>query len=348
MRHLFIITAILSILAVGLHSCKEENQPPTCAITTPANAQEFSVGDTITISADAEDVDGSITEVRFYVNGTGAGSSNSFPYSYTWDTDTEDVGLYTIKAISYDDANASASDEVVIELISGGGGSCPEAVTDIDGNTYNTVLIGDQCWMKENLKVTHYPNGDAIPYITDNDEWGALSDNNTDDAYCYYDDNINSEYGALYTYAASIADNWERDIADGQGICPDGWHLPTDAEWKVLEGIVDTQYPVGDPEWDDYGWRGYDAGIHLKSTTGWNDNGNGDNSSGFTALPGGYRSCDNGTFGYAGGYGLWWSATDNRSNNTWDQGLVYGSASVDRYYDDKSYGFSVRCVRDSN
>lgn len=114
--------------------------------------------------------------------------------------------------------------------------SCPGAptVTDIDGNVYNTVLIGDQCWMKENLKVTHYPNSDEIPYITDNNAWAALGDNNTDDAYCYYNNNSSSEYGALYTYSAAIADNWQRDNADGQGICPDGWHLPTDAEWTVL------------------------------------------------------------------------------------------------------------------
>ncbi|NCD12738.1 MAG: hypothetical protein EOL93_09305, partial [Epsilonproteobacteria bacterium] len=119
MKQSFIITAILSILTIGVYSCKEENQPPTCEITAPSNAEEFSVGDSITISADAEDMDGNITEVRFYVNGTGVGSANSFPYSYIWDTDAEDVGLYTIKATSYDDENASTSDEVVIELISG-------------------------------------------------------------------------------------------------------------------------------------------------------------------------------------------------------------------------------------
>ncbi|PID95338.1 MAG: hypothetical protein CSA95_00230 [Bacteroidetes bacterium] len=104
----------------------------------------------------------------------------------------------------------------------------------MDGNVYSTVVIGSQCWMQENLKVTHYPNGDAIPYTPDGAAWIALRSNNTDDAYCYYGNNVNSEYGALYTYAAAIGDNWERDNAEGQGICPEGWHLPTDEEWTVL------------------------------------------------------------------------------------------------------------------
>jgi len=337
------LSIIFCITLFTLLSCKEENQPPTCVITAPSNAEEFSVGNYITISADAEDMDGSITEVRFYVNGTGVGSANSFPYSYIWSTDAEDVGLYTIKATSYDDENASTSDEVVIELISGGG-SCPETVTDIDGNTYNTVLIGNQCWMKENLKVTHYPNGDPIPYVTDDNEWAALSNNNTDDAYCYYNNNIGSEYGALYSYAAAIADNWERDNTDGQGICPDGWHLPTDEEWKVLEGTVDTQYPVGDPEWDGVEYRGFDVGMHLKSKIGWNVGGNEDNHSGFNGLPGGYRNNEH--FNGENIFGIWWSATENSTLSSWYRYLSYNKSNVYRNYIHlKSHGFAVRCVR---
>lgn len=228
------------------------------------------------------------------------------------------------------------------------GTPCPgmPTITDIDGNTYNTVLIGDQCWMKENLKVTHYPNGEAIPNITNDREWEALENNNTDDAYCFYDNNANSEYGALYTYAAAIGDNWTRDNAQGQGICPDGWHLPSDEEWKILEGTADTQFPVGDSEWDDYGSRGYDSGTHMKSTSGWESNGNGDNSSGFAALPGGGRDYDGGVFSYAGYYGYWWSATEGISNTSWNRHLGYISADVHRSYNSKSYGYSVRCTRD--
>ena len=224
--------------------------------------------------------------------------------------------------------------------------SCPSLVTDIDGSTYSTVLIGTQCWMKENLKVTHYPNGDPIPHITLNAEWGELDDTNSSDAYCFYDNDAALGYGALYTYAAAIGDNWERDNTDDQGICPDGWHLPTDAEWKVLEGTVDTQFPVGDTEWDGTEYRGLDAGTHLKSNSGWDSNGNGDNNSGFTALPGGRRSFYSGTFFGAGSYGYWLSATEYSSSYAWDRNLYYNNANVGRYNNRKSNGFSVRCLRD--
>ena len=232
---------------------------------------------------------------------------------------------------------------------------CPgmPTVTDFDGNTYNTILIGTQCWMKENLKVTHYPNGDPIPHITLNAEWGELDNTNSSDAYCFYDNDAALGYGALYTYAAAIADDWTKDNDDvtneegGQGICPDGWHLPTDAEWKVLEGTVDTQYPVGDTEWDGTKDRGLDAGTHLKSNSGWDSNGNGDNNSGFTALPGGNRSYITGEFYNDGNYGYWWSATEySVSDYAWYRGLNPNTANVHRYFNDKSHGFSVRCVRD--
>ena len=125
-------------------------------------------------------------------------------------------------------------------------------VTDIDGNIYQTIKIGDQCWMAEDLKVSHYPNGDAIPYIDLDATWGALADDNTSDAYTVYADNnndgtvdiANPDYGYLYSYAAAIGDNWVRDndasTTDGQGVCPDGWHLPTDTEWLTLENEVET------------------------------------------------------------------------------------------------------------
>jgi uncharacterized protein (TIGR02145 family) len=226
-------------------------------------------------------------------------------------------------------------------------GFCPDEVVDIDGNEYSTVLIGSQCWMRENLKVTKYPNGDDIPNVTDNSAWAELVDNNNDDAYCFYNNDANSIYGALYSYAAAIGDNWERDNTDGQGICPDGWHLPTDEEWKILEGTVDTQYPVGDPEWNDTGYRGYDVGTHLKSTGGWYNSGNGDNSSGFTALPGGYRSNSNGWFYSSDESGYWWSTTESSSGDAWYRGLRYYKANVHRYDIDKSDGNSVRCTRDN-
>ena len=211
---------------------------------------------------------------------------------------------------------------------------CTSTVSDIDGNSYSTVGIGTQCWMQENLKVTKYPNGEAITSVTNNTAWHNLDDNNTDEAYCYYNNNINLEYGALYTYAAAIADNWTRDNANGQGICPDGWHLPTAAEWNTLSDYLGGSSVAGG--------KMKEAGIsHWYSP-----NAGATNESGFTALPGGYRSYDNGTFGFAGHHGYWWSATEGSSYDAWYRRLYYNRATVYRYDDNKSYGFSVRCIRD--
>ena len=332
MKKYFFLSPILCVALLVMVSCKEENQPPICKITTPANAAEYKVGDNITISANAEDPDGTVTEVRFDVNGTGIVASSSFPYSYTWETDAAIAGLYTLKATAYDDENASASDEVEIKLLEN---PYPPTITDIDGNVYNTVLIGDQCWMQENLKVTHYPNGDEIPNVTEDDAWGALADNNTDDAYCYYDNNINSDYGALYTYAAAIADDWQRDNASDQGICPDGWHLPTDAEWNVLSDFLGG---------DDL------AGGKMKETgtSHWSSPNTGaTNECGFTALPGGLRQSYYGWFGYAEDSGYWRSASEFDGTNSWNLSLSSSYAYVVCCCCPftKSHGFSVRCVR---
>ncbi|MBT5269507.1 MAG: hypothetical protein HOL70_08685, partial [Candidatus Marinimicrobia bacterium] len=115
-----------------------------------------------------------------------------------------------------------------------------ETVTDIDGNVYETVKIGDQIWMAENLKVTHYRDGSAITQVTDNTAWSNLST----EAYCIYDNNASNEvdtYGALYNWYA---------VSDGRNIAPEGWHVPTDAEWKELEMYLG----MSQPDVDDVVW----------------------------------------------------------------------------------------------
>lgn len=203
--------------------------------------------------------------------------------------------------------------------------------TDIDGNSFVGIEIGGQCWMSENLKVTHYPNGDPIPNVTENDAWSSLS--TSSDAYCYYNNDESLGYGALYNYAAA------------QGACPDGWTLPTDEQWKILEGNVDTQYSVGDEEWDKNGWRGFDAGKHLKLMTGWNSFSNSDNSSGFSAISGGFRHSSDGHFMDVGLLSYWWTAT------AWSASaririLRYNYADVYRVTYANGAGYSVRCIRE--
>ncbi|MDK2978299.1 MAG: hypothetical protein PWP52_1013 [Bacteroidales bacterium] len=209
-------------------------------------------------------------------------------------------------------------------------------VTDYDGNTYNTVQIGNQIWMAENLKTTNYANGTAIPLVTDNTAWVNLGDNNTDDAYCYYNNDANSQYGALYTWAAAMnsATSSSANPSGIQGACPDGWHLPSDAEWTELTDYLGGASVAGDK-------------MKEIGTTHWiSPNTGATNESGFTALPGGYRSSSGGSFGYAGGGGYWWSSTEYNSTSAYFRDLDYDYAGVGRFGTSKSFGFSVRCIKD--
>lgn len=212
-----------------------------------------------------------------------------------------------------------------------------DSITDIDGNTYGIVEIGTQVWMSEDLRVTHYPNGDPIPNVTIISEWAALADNDSTDAYSFYNNNSNTEYGALYSFAAAIADNWERDNLDGQGVCPNGWHLPTDTEWTEL-----VNYLGGTSI----------AGGKLKeiSTTHWlTPNTGATNESGFTALPTGYRDYSCGAFGYIGTYGAWWTANEYTAYPTraFKYMLNNSGENINRSFNQKSYGFCVRCIKNS-
>jgi uncharacterized protein (TIGR02145 family) len=206
----------------------------------------------------------------------------------------------------------------------------PNSVTDIDGNVYHQVTIGTQVWMIENLKVTHYRNGDPISKITDDLEWSYL----TTGAYCDYDNTKGNSttYGKLYNFYA---------VADSRNLCPDGWHLPSDAEWKELEVFLG----ISQSDTDITGWRGTDQGTQLKATTGWSGDGNGTNTSGFTALPGGYRK-DGGAFYGIGFDSGWWTATEISPSIVWARHLLFDFGNVGRYGDHKEFGFSVRCIKD--
>ncbi|OYT15722.1 MAG: hypothetical protein B7C24_11555 [Bacteroidetes bacterium 4572_77] len=204
--------------------------------------------------------------------------------------------------------------------------------TDSDANNYAVVEIGSQIWMAENIKTTSYTNGDAIPLVTGDTEWANLGDNDTDKAYCFYDNDVNGIYGALYTYAA--ATNGDNSGVDIPGVCPTGWHLPNDDEWTALT--------------DELGGESV-AGGKLKSTCMelWNTPNTGaTNESGFTALPGGLRDYYDGSFNYDDIVVVFWSATQYDDTEAWWRNLSYDYAGSDRYYDNKSGGLYVRCVKD--
>jgi len=169
-----------------------------------------------------------------------------------------------------------------------------------------------------------------------------MTDNGVIEKYCYDNDTNNcNTYGGLYQWDEMMQYTTQQGA---QGICPDGWHVPSDEEWKILEGAVDSQYPVGDPEWDQHGFRGYDAGTNLKTTSGWSY-GNGTDLYGFAALPGGYRY-GNGFFYGIGSYGYWWSFTEYSSSYAWYRTLRYYYDGVRRSSNYKTSGFSLRCLKD--
>jgi uncharacterized protein (TIGR02145 family) len=213
--------------------------------------------------------------------------------------------------------------------------ACGSVVTDYDGNFYRTVLIGDQCWMMENLKVTHYRNGDPIPNVTDNGAWDGLSTG----AYCNYNNDAGNVavYGRLYNFYAAT------DIRD---IAPIGWHVPSDAEWKELEIYLGMSQYEADLE----GWRGILIGGKLKEagTAHWNSPNEGaTNESGFTALPGGYRWGSGGLFNGMNDQAAFWSSTPNGYIHAWDRGLISIYSEISRYGNvDKNTGASIRCIKD--
>lgn len=200
-----------------------------------------------------------------------------------------------------------------------------------DGEKYKVVKIGSQVWMAENLRAIQYNDSTPIPNVTDNDEWTKL----TTPAFCWYKNAQNNKikYGALYNLHA----------VDTKKLAPKGWHMPTDDEWKQLEMHLGMTKEVADKT----GYRGDPVGKKLKSTSGWKDNGNGDNESGFTALPGGWRDAYDGSFNYVGKRGYWWSSTPTGSENAYYRDLDYHTGKVSRNWDYREYGFSVRCVKDN-
>ena len=192
---------------------------------------------------------------------------------------------------------------------------------EVTADTISKVVIGTQTWMTFNLDVTNFRNGEEIPEVKSKEEWIAAGEKQQA-AWCYYDNDTSNgaKYGKLYNWYA---------VNDPRGLAPEGWHVPTDQEWTVLSTFLG----------DDV------AGEKMKSSSGWSDNGNGNNSNGFLGLPGGYRD-ENGYFGNVGYNGYWWGASEYDEANAWYRILSNYDSSFYRdcsFY--KSFGFSVRCVR---
>ncbi|HQK71916.1 MAG TPA: FISUMP domain-containing protein [Bacteroidales bacterium] len=218
---------------------------------------------------------------------------------------------YRIKA--YNIAGTSFSNDMTF--------TTPEVVTDVEGNSYVTLIIGDQIWMAENLRTTKFADGTVIPEVKGKNAWK----NRMKAAYCWYDNDTSYRKvtGALYNWYTVMATNM---------LCPKGWHVPTRSEWDILLNSM----------------GGYEkAGSKLKErgTAHWQDpNRDATDESGFTALPGGVRNIG-GLFSYYGIKGQWWTSDDTVKNLAWYQAMDFNNTAVNRFFTVKSEGMSIRCVK---
>ena len=222
-------------------------------------------------------------------------------------------------------------------------------VTDVDGNTYTTVQIGDQIWMAENLKTSHYANGTEIELVTDESAWSNLTF--SDKAISYYENSIaNKEaYGALYTWAGAMNGSTSSDSnpSNVQGVCPDGWHLPSDNEWKELE----MHLGMSQNETEMYTFRGTNEGSKIAGDSRlWNEGilvtDIAFGSSGFWAIPSGYRNADNGGAYQLHEIAAFWSTTESGDTLSLSRLLNTHWTQIHRFTDSKKTGFSVRCIKD--
>jgi uncharacterized protein (TIGR02145 family) len=204
-----------------------------------------------------------------------------------------------------------------------------------DGRTYDLVEIGGQCWFADNLATDQYRNGDLIPTGLDNTTW----QNTTTGAYAVYDNDPANDatYGKLY--------NWYTTV-DTRGLCPTGWHVPTDCEWMYLEGSLGMS--IGDQQLGGFN-RGDFQGDALKTVAYWNSvTIIGTDAFGFSAVPGGFRHSNEIAQPYAslGDYGAWWTSQINGVTTAWYREMYSFYSTITRTGSIRNLGYSVRCVRD--
>ena len=328
------LIALLSVLMV-LPACKKSKEPISSLAATVVTNYAANVSQTWATLEGGVTANNLSTIVTFDYDTT-----TSYKQSINATPDTINGNIYTIESafvtglkastiyhfrIKAENSDGTTYGKDTTFTTAGTGGNKiifnPDltygSVTDNDGNTYKTIQIGTQSWMAENLKTTKYQDGTAIPLVKDVLTWIGL----TTPGYCWYT-NDSVSYGALYNFYT---------VNTGK-LCPMGWHIPSDAEWTAL-----TTYLGGES----------DAGDKQKETglTHWQSPNTGaTNESGYTALPGGYRSKD-GSFTGIRRQGYWWSSAEISSVNAYYHVLFFDSGNADRGDSDKKDGFSVRCLQ---
>jgi uncharacterized protein (TIGR02145 family) len=231
--------------------------------------------------------------------------------------------VYYLRAYATNNVGTAYGSEVKIST----------SIADIEGNMYKTTQIGNQLWTIENLRTTHLNDNTPIPNVSDSVAWLTIST----PAYAYYRNNsANKElYGALYTWFT---------VQTGK-LCPSGWHVPSNAEYEALE--ISIGMPADSVQF--WGWRGKDIGSKLKDSVGW-ITGNGNNSSGFSAKPAGYRAWANSQFRGLHEIAYFWTSTDDAINLkptvAWYRRVDATTNYVYKATTEKGGGKAIRCIKD--
>jgi uncharacterized protein (TIGR02145 family) len=214
---------------------------------------------------------------------------------------------YYIRAFAYNETGISYSNQIECTTLN-----------NVD-SIYSDITIGNQIWTSRNLDISNYRNGDPIRHAYNSQEW-MDAENKKEGAWCYYkhDGKNGEKYGKLYNWYA---------VNDQRGLAPEGYHIPNGEEWTILSDFL-----------------GENAGKKMKSKNGWSNNGNGDNSSGFNGLSGGYCNND-GIFFNITELGNWWSSSESIAYDAWNLYLEFSNSEVYRNFDNENYGLSVRCLK---
>lgn len=239
---------------------------------------------------------------------------------------------YYLRAYAVNSSGLSYGPSVIFQTL----GDCPAMVTDMDGNTYNTVRIGSQCWMKENLRVTRFRSGEVIPLDATGGDYGDFIRIGTDPNVTWDDWSIGARslYGRNNSNVVPFGYLYNFHAASHGGLCPQGWHVPSDGEWNSLINFLGGEAV---------------AGGQMKTTTGWNPpNSGASNASGFSAIPSGCRSCRlfGGAYTDAGEAAFFWSTTAGVGNVAYARILANDTGSLRRTLNwTKTVGASVRCLK---
>jgi uncharacterized protein (TIGR02145 family) len=326
-RQNYLWLALLVITGCTIVSCKKESKiilPPVQAFSP-----YFISSSAATVGFRVENDGGSkILDCGIYLGVSANPETTGTKLAVASDTGTfvfQVNGLiggtqFFMKAYAKNSKGEGVSDQITF--------TSPATIKDYDNNSYETVSIGSQMWMAQNLRATHYLNGDPIGTTT-TATLDISGESSPKYQWSYAGDEANTPvYGKLYTYYA---------ITDSRKVCPTGWHIPSDAEWITLENSIGG-YLIAGSGLKETGNTHWLAPYNLDAT----------NVSCFKALPGGYRNSASGsnTFSFLGNYGYYWTSTEADGTNGWIRSLYVQSTQLSRMNFSKKGGASIRCIKD--